>query len=207
MRGAEESAARSSPGSSEESRTVSWKNQVQASWIAQAWEKCGINTSFYPLPIHKAAVAPAKLTPHQQVGKINPFSSSFIKCLDSFVINDIEEATRKWVIPASEESLSSVLKRDDLGTTCWLGMLKKNIQHLHIKLALLADCYMRQCYQNQNQTKPKWIRISFRHWQLHSCWDILLQIFWTGKCLSREYLTVSENLEGEKKPHVRIYTI
>lgn len=31
------------------------------------------------------------------------------------MINDIEEAIRKWVIPTSEQSLSSVLKRDDLG--------------------------------------------------------------------------------------------
>lgn len=55
----------------------------------------GFNTSFYPLLIHKAAVTPTKLTPHQQVRKINSFSSSFMKCLDCFVINDIEEATRK----------------------------------------------------------------------------------------------------------------
>lgn len=69
-----------------------------------------LNTSVRPLPIHKA-----KLTPHQQAVKINPLSSPFMKCLDSFVINDIEEATRKWIIPTSEQSLSSVLKRGDLG--------------------------------------------------------------------------------------------
>lgn len=108
-------------------------------------------------------------------------------------MNYIEEATRKWIITASEESLSSVLKRDDLGTTCWLWMLKKNIQHLHIKPPLLTGCYMKQrCFQNQNQAKPKWIRISFRHWQFHSCWDIL-QIFSTGICLSREYLMNKKN--------------
>lgn len=200
--GAEESAARSSAGSSEESRMHCQlkKSSHRPLEFLRRGRNVGFNTSFYPLPIHKAAVAPAKLTPHQQVGKINPFSSAFIKCLDSFVINDIKEATRKLIIPASEESLSSVLKRDDLGTTCWLWTLKKNIQHLHIKLALLTGCYMRQrCYQNQNQAKPKWIRISFRHWQFHSCQNILLQIFWTGICLSREYLMVSEKLEGEQK--------
>lgn len=59
---------------------------------------------------------------------------------------------------------------------------------------------MRQrCYQNQNQAKPNWIRISFRHWQFYSYQNILLQIFWTGICLSRKYLMVSGNLEGEQK--------
>ena len=79
------------------------------------WRNVDLNTSVHPLPIHKAAVTPAKLTPQQQAVKINPLSSSCMKCLDSFVINDIEEATRKWIIPTSEQSLSSVLKRDDLG--------------------------------------------------------------------------------------------
>lgn len=54
-----------------------------------------LNTSVHPLPIHKAAVTPAKLTPHQQAVKINPLSSSFMKCLDFFVINDVKKATRK----------------------------------------------------------------------------------------------------------------
>lgn len=124
--GAEEGAARSSSGSSEESRMHCQPEKLshRPPEFLRLGRNVGFNTSFYPLPIHKAAVTPGKLTPHQQVGKINPFSSSFMKCLDSFVINDIEEATRKWIIPASEESLSSVLKRDDLGTTCWLWMLK-----------------------------------------------------------------------------------
>lgn len=54
-----------------------------------------LNTSMHLLPIHKAAVTPAKLTPHRQAVKINPLSSSFMKCLVSFMRNDIEEATRK----------------------------------------------------------------------------------------------------------------
>lgn len=50
-----------------------------------------LNTSMHLLPIHKAA----KLTPHWQAVKINPLSSSFMKCLVSFMRNDIEEAIRK----------------------------------------------------------------------------------------------------------------
>lgn len=124
--GAEESAARSSSGSSEEGRMHCQPKKLSHRPLEflRLGRNVGFNTSFYPFPIHKAAVTPAKQTPHQQVGKINPFSSSFMKCLDSFVINDIEEATRKWIIPTSEESLSSALKRDDLGTTCWSWMLK-----------------------------------------------------------------------------------
>lgn len=125
-KGAEESAAGSSSDSSKKSRMYCQLKNLNHRPLEflRLGRNVGFNTSFYPLPIHKAAVTPAKLTPHQQVGKINPFSSSFMKCLDSFVINDIEEATRKWIIPTSEESLSSVLKRDDLGTTCWSWMLK-----------------------------------------------------------------------------------